>query len=177
MKKLLLFVFIIFSISLGAQNNDYLISSDGVGQLKLDMGVPEVEKFVGRKITLKNQNENGYYADTVKTKYKNADITLYFDREYEDETKFHMVLTGFLVTNPLFKTREGLSIGADKMRIISAFENSRLSMGPEYEGEDYHLSKVKYSIEVYNEESDNALIFHLKNKKVVSIEVMRFYGD
>ena len=177
MKNVLLFLFLISTMSLGAQNNDYLVRMDGVGQLKLDMKLADVEKIIGKKITIKNKDENGYYADTVLAKYKNADISLYFDREYEDETKFNIVLSGFMVSNPLFKTKEGLSIGADKMRIISAYENSRLSMGPEYEGEDYHLSKIKYSVEVYNEESDNALIFHLKNKKVVSIEVMRFYGD
>lgn len=177
MRILNLVVLFTFGINVSAQNNDYLLRMDGVGLLKLEMSLPEVEKVLGKKIALKNHNENGAYADTVKTKYKNADISVYFDREYEDETTFHMVLTGFMVTNPLFKTKEGISIGTDKLRIISAYENYRLSIGPDYEGEDFRLSKTLSYIYVYSEESDNSLVFHLKNKKVISIEVMRFYGD
>jgi hypothetical protein len=176
MRKFIVIIAIFFAPRLHAQN-DFILRMDGVGALKLDMSLADVEKVLGKKITLKNNNENGAYADTIKTKYKNTDITIYFDREYEDETKFHMVLTGLLVANPLFKTKEGISIGADKLRIISAYENSRLSMGPDYEGEDYHTSKINYSIEIYNDETDNSIIFHMRNKKVISIEIIRFYGD
>jgi hypothetical protein len=178
MRNSILLFFLAFTLNLNAQNNDYLIRLDGVGALKLDMKVSEVEKILGRKITFKNQNENGAYADTIKAKYKNADISLYFDRDYTDDTNFVMVLSGMMVTNPQFKTKEGITIGTDKLKIINTYEMSRLSVMPDYTDDSYTtISKTLASIWVYSDESENSLVFHLKNKKVISIEVMRFYGD
>ena len=151
---------------------------NGIGSLKLNMKVPDVEKIIGKKIVFKNQNENGAYADTIRAKYKNTDIDLYFDREYYDDEKFDMVLSGLQVNNPLFKTSNGIGIGTDKMKIVTTYEMNRLTIVPEYTDDTYTtLSKILSSIWVYSDESENTLVFHLKNKKVASIELIRFYGD
>jgi uncharacterized protein involved in tellurium resistance len=178
MKKILLFIFITLSLQSYSQN-DYLVTINGNGSLKLDTKLSEVEKLLGKKFTLKNVNDKeGSWIDTVKTKYKNTDIILYFERQYEDDVTFNMVLAGMQVSNPLYKTNTGIGIGADKMKIITTYEMSRLSVMPDYTDDSYMtLSKTLSTIWVYNDESENTLVFHLKNKKVVSIELMRFYGD
>ena len=179
MRKFFFITLLLFSINAIAQNKDYLVSPDGVGSLKLDMTQPEVEKMLGKKFTLKHAREKeGSYMDTVATKYKNTDITLYFERQYDDDENFHMVLAGMQVANPLYKTNSGIGFGTDKMKIITTYEMSRLSIMPDYTDDTYTtLSKTLASIWVYSDESENTLVFHMKNKKVVSIEVMRFYGD
>ena len=179
MRKLLLVTLCFVTLNAIAQNNDYLVSMNGVGSLKLDMKLAEVEKMLGKKFTLKHVNEKeGSYMDTVVTKYKNSDITLYFERQYDDENNFHMELAGMQVSNPLFKTSTGIGYGTDKMKIITTYEMSRLSIMPDYTDDSYTtISKTLASIWVYSDESENTLVFHMKNKKVISMEVMRFYGD
>lgn len=182
MRNLIIAFLIIISITssaLHAQNNDYLVTMDGIGTLKLDMKQAEVEKLLNKKFTLKNMSEkDGSWMDTVKTKYKNTDITLYFERVYDDETNFHMALAGIMANSPLYKTKTGLGIGADKLRIIGVYEFNRLEVFPDYEDEEYtRISKTLSSIYVYADGSENALVFHLRNKKVISIEIMHFYGD
>lgn len=101
MKKFLLFLFMVSSMSLKAQNTDYLITMNGIGALKLSMKQTDVEKLLNKKFTLKNMLEkDGSYMDTTRARYKNTDITLYFEREYQNENNFHMVLSGMMVSNP-----------------------------------------------------------------------------
>jgi hypothetical protein len=178
MRKLIIVLLLCFTIKASAQN-DYIVTMDGLGMLKLDMKQKEVEKMLGKKFVMKNMNDKeGSWMDTVKTKYKNTDITLYFERQYNDDETFQMSLSGLNVSNPLFKTSTGIGIGADKLKIINTYEMSRLSIMPDYTDDTYMtLSKILSTIWVYNDESDHTLVFHLKNKKVVSIELMQFTGD
>jgi hypothetical protein len=174
--------FLFLLLFIGSQalaQNDYLITMNGIGALKLDMKQADVEKLLNKKFTLTNMREQeGSWMDTVKTKYKNQDITIYFERQYEDDDKFNMVLCGFKVTNPIFKTQAGINVGTDKMKLINAYEQYRINLAPDYEDDTYTtLSKTKATAFVSNDLSENGLVFYLTNKKVVALELMRYYGD
>ena len=80
MKKLLFFILIAIAVNASAQNGDYTVTMSGIGSLKIGMNKAALEKVLGKKISLKNLlNEEGY-ADTIKTKYKAIDVTLYIGR-------------------------------------------------------------------------------------------------
>ena len=176
MRKLIFFVMLATSVQLKAQNTDYLITMDGVGKLKIDMTVDEVEKLLGKKFNLSLNDEDGSYMDTVKTKYKAIDVILYFERQYEDDTVYKMALYGMKVTNPLCKTKSGLGIGTDKIRLINDYETYFLRVAPDWTDDTYMtLSKTKSSVYVYDHDSEKAIIFQLNNKKVASIEVLKIY--
>jgi hypothetical protein len=179
MKKIILLVLVALPFAGHAQNNDYLVSMKAIGSMKLDMKQADVEKLLNKKFTLKHAAEKeGAWTDTVKSTYKNTSVTLYFERVYEDEKKYTMQLSGIMVDNPLYKTKEGISIGTDKLKIVTTYEFNRVEIAPEYEDPDYtRLSKTLVTIYVYDDTAETTLVYHMKNKKVVSIEVMHYYGD
>lgn len=172
MKKLLLILLIAIGNKIAAQNTDYLITAKGIGSLKIGMKKAEVEKVTGKKITLKNLLDKDGYSDTIKTKYKNIDVLLYLERQYLEEEKYDIVLSGIKTTSPLCKTSTGIGIGDDKIKIINAYENSSIYIWPEFEDDTYtKRSKTKVVISVYNDEDGNTINFSLLNKKVISIEI------
>ncbi len=89
-----------------------------------------------------------------------------------------MYLIGLKTSSALCKTESGIGIGADKLKIIATYEEDNLSMGPEFEGEDFtKKSKTKYIIHINNYNRDRQIVFYLKNKKVVDIEVKIAFND
>ncbi len=179
MKKLLLFCGLLLSAQLRAQNNDYRVTMTGIGTLKLGMKKAEVEKMLNKKFTIKPiASENESYYDTVKTKYKTIDVALYFEKYYKEDSTMEVTLAGMRTTSPLCKTAAGIGIGADKLRIISAYEFSPLFLAPEFEDENYtKISRTKSTITVSSYDEDGAILFYLTNKKVTAIEISYSYGD
>lgn len=179
MRKIFLLLVIAFATKLSAQNTDYIVSMTGIGPLKIGTKKAELEKILNKKLTLRYlaDNDSGY-ADTIRTKYKSIDITLYLGKEYVDENKTDIILTGIKTSSPLCKTKAGIGIGDDKMKVINAYETNMLNIWPEFEDENYtRRSKTKSVILVYDDESANTIIFHLNNKKVVAFEVTYYEGD
>jgi transposase len=172
MKKILLLLLVAFATRIAAQNNDYLVTPNSVGALKMGMKKAELEKLLGKKIILKNLLDKEGYSDTIKTKYKNIDVALYLERFYIEEEKYDIVLQGIKTSSPLCKTKAGIGIGDDKIKIITAYENNSLYIWPEYEDEEYtRRSKTKSVITVYDDKTGNSIIFYLFNKKVTAVEV------
>lgn len=179
MKKVFFFVLLVISFSAKAQNTDYIVSMNGIGPLKLGMTKATLEKVLGKKITLKNllDKENGY-ADTIKTKYKSIDVILYIGRQYIDENTEEIVLQSIRSSSPLCKTKSGIAIGDDKMKIINVHENDMLYIWPDFEDDTYtKRSKTKSIINVSTDNNENTIIFYLVNKKVVSFEVTYYEGE
>jgi transposase len=172
MKKIVFLLFIAIATTAAAQNNDYLVTPNAIGPLKLGTKKTTLEKIIGKKITLKYLLTEDGWQDTVKTKYKNTDITLYLQRNYVDSAVYDIVLSGMMVNNPLYKTRAGIGIGDDKLKVINAYEFNSISLWPEFEDEEYtRRSKTKSVITVYFDKEGNSLTFYLLNKKITSIEV------
>lgn len=172
MKNIIFFLALVVTTQLAAQNNDYLITPTSVGPFKLGTKKAALEKLIGKKITLKYLLTEDGWQDTVKAKYKNTDIDLYLQKSYVDSAKYDIVLNGIKVTSPLYKTKAGVGIGDDKLKIINTYEYNSISVWPEFEDEEYtRRSKTKSMITVYFDKEGNSLSFYLINKKVVSVEV------
>jgi hypothetical protein len=179
MKKLLLLLSVFFAIGAAAQNNDYLVTWNGIGPLRIGMSKADVEKILGKKLTLKNLlNKDEGYADTLKVKYKNADLQIYFEKQYVDENNYDIVLQGMRTSSPLCKTKIGIGIGDDKMKIINAYEYNTLYLSQEFEDDTYtKRSKTRSMISIYSDDSGNSIVLYLVNKKVVTIEVTYSEAD
>ena len=179
MKKIIILLFIALTIKASAQSNDYLVTMDGIGLLKIGLQKADLEKILNKKITLRylSDNDSGF-ADTIKTKYKNIDVTLYLAKQYNNENKAMIYLRGIRTGSPLCKTNSGIKIGDDKLKVITAYENNILNIWPEYEDENYtRRSKTRSVILASSDDNNNTLIFHLYNKKVVAFEVTYYEGE
>ncbi len=179
MKKIFLLFLIAFASNISAQNSDYLVTMNGIGSLKIGMKKAELEKLLNKKIVLRHlSDKDSGYADTIKTKYKNADVILYLAKQYVDENKEDIVLNGVRSSSLLCKTKSGIAIGDDKMKIINVYENYMLNIWPEYEDENYtRRSKSRSVVLVSADDSNNTIIFYLNNKKVVAFEVTYYEGE
>ncbi len=179
MKKFCFFLFLLAGTIASAQNTDYLVTFNGIGTLKVGMTQASTEKLLNKKFTLKNVNDpEGSWLDTVKTTYKTIPVTLYFERVYSDDNNFSMMLYGIMAASPLCKTKTGIGMGTDRMKIINDHEGGVIFIAPDFEDDTYtKRSKTKSSVTVTLDDSENMIVFHLLNKKVVGIEVSRSYGD
>lgn len=163
------------------ENTAYTISKDGIGELKIGLTQAEVEKLLNQRFQFNALKDSaGYWQDTVKTKYREIEVSLYFERQYVDEDSSMMQLAGVETSSPLCKTASGIGIGEEKPAIIAAFDDNPINMGPEFEqinDSTWSPSKTKYSINVRDDKYDRELIFHLINKKVSSLQASIIMGD
>ena len=178
-KKIFFLLFIAFAVNATAQNKDYLVGMNGIGALKIGMSQAEIEKMLNQKFILKNALDTAVsWQDSTTAKYKNINVTLFFQRHYTAENIYYMYLTGLKTNSPLCKTKQGIGIGADKLKIIAAYEPYNISMGPEFEDEAYTMkSKTKYLITTLSDNGERKIIFYLRNKKVTAIEVNTVFND
>lgn len=163
------------------ENTGYTISKDGIGELKIGMTQTEVETLLNEHFDFNAMKDSaGYWTDTVKTKYKDMDVTLYFERLYIDDDSSTMQLSGLETSSSLCKTGTGIGIGDEKSSILPDYEDNPIDMGPEWvavNDSTWELSKTKYAIHVKDDKWDRELIFHLVNKKVASLEAAIIMGD
>lgn len=167
MRNIFLFLFfVITAVNASAQKNDHIVSVDGIGQLRLGMSKVELEKLLKIKIVLKHIGVDERYVETISTKYLGKDIALHLFRS-EDKIA---ILEGLEVTDPVFKTADGVGIGTDQSTIIDKYEQDLLIITPEY-NDDNTLKKSTRITFAHIDSYRAAIIFTLLNKKVVAIEV------
>jgi hypothetical protein len=163
------------------ENTGYTISKDGLGELKIGMTQAEVEKLLSQQFKFNSvKDAPGYWQDTVKAKYKEIEVSLYFERQYVDDDNATMQLAGVETGNSLCKTASGLGIGDEKLTIVSRYDDNPIDMGPEFEqvnDSTWLPSKTKYYINVKDDKYDKQLSFHLLNKKVVSLQAAIIMGE
>ncbi len=167
MKKIILFLF--FAVTAGyasGQKNDYTVSFGGIGELKLGMGKAELEKLLHIKIVLKHIGVDELYVETIQAKYLGKDIALYLFRS-EDKVA---ILESVQVTDPIFKTADGIGIGTDQSMIVDKYEDQLLIIQPEYSEDNAIKNRTTITFANINSYR-SAIIFTMVNKKVVKIEV------
>jgi hypothetical protein len=180
MKKLLPVLLVLLAINTTAQNKDFIVSTEGVGAIKLDMTQGQLEKLLGTKVPLTNPWDtiSGAWVDSAKIRYRNIDVELRFVRRYSIGDSFQMVVNWIKVSSPLCKTKEGIGIGSDKLKIITAYEGYYMELSPVYLDEDRtKKSRSLTTISVRKEEEGNTIWFNLLNKKVVSFQIFPVYDD
>lgn len=197
MKKIFIFLITVTAfISCGKKNKQsnsgvpdnkketaqYIISKEGIGDLKIGMTQTELEKLLNQKMVMLHANDSGdIWADTAMVKYKDIEVSLYFERQYsEDKDAKVMQLTAVETSSSLCKTATGIGVGDERAAILTAYETNPIDMGPESEmvnDTTWVLSKTNYYINVKDDKWDKEIVFRLVNKKVASIEATLILGD
>ena len=176
MKKVLPFLFILFATTAVAQNNNYLLSLDGIGPLKLGMPLTELEKLLKTKITLKVINiDSVQLTETIKAKYKGIDVEINLFKRQDNI----ITVDGIKTSSPLCKTKTGLGIGSTRLQIIAAYDGYHIDARPifDYDSDKAVKSKTMSTVTVKEDEEGYAIIFNLVNNKVVSFEILPIYDD
>lgn len=176
MKKILSILFMFFATTTIAQNNDYLISLDGLGSLKIGMPLADLQKQLQTKIILKVINiDSVVLTETVKAKYKGVPVELDLIKRGDNT----IVLDGISTSSPLCKTKSGIGIGATKLQIIAAYDGLHIDARPSYTevGDTLIKSKTKSSITIKRDTEGYAIVFQLLNKKVVSFSIYPIFDD
>ncbi|MBK5271633.1 MAG: hypothetical protein JJE22_11540 [Bacteroidia bacterium] len=166
MKKTIFFLLILIAANANAQVNDYTVTMEGIGAIKIDMKQDELEKLLNKKIPLTNpwDTVSGAWYDSAKIKYKGIDLRIEFQRTYTAENSFYMRIIAMQTSSPLCKTRSGICIGSDKLKIIAAYEDNTLIV-------------TKEAIIVRDNDEERMIIFNMINKKVVSVEIATYFND
>ena len=60
---------------------EYLVSKDGIGELKIGMTQAEIEKLLSQSLVMKHDKEAEVWMDTTTAKYKDIDVTLFFEKQ------------------------------------------------------------------------------------------------
>lgn len=176
MKKVLPLLFIFFVTTVTAQNKDYLLSTDGIGSLKLGMPLTELEKVLKTKIILKVIDvDSVVLVETIKAKYKGIDVAIGLWKRQD-----YIAVDGISTNSPLCKTKSGIGIGSTKLQIIAAYDGYHIDAEPvyDYESDDKRIkNKTKSTVTVKEDREGYAIIFNLVNNKVVSFDILPMYDD
>jgi hypothetical protein len=152
-----------------SQNNDFLVSMSGIDSLKLEMTKGQLEKLLNTQLSLPHcATDSG--GDTINVKYRNMDMTLFMYGSADSSATLRSIQT----TNPSCKTAAGIGAGADKMNVINSYEDYTKYVAPEIENYPVR-SNTKFAVAVRDTLNTGALVFHIINKKVVSVEVVSYY--
>lgn len=161
-------------------DSSYIVSKEGIGEIKIGMTQQELEKLLAQKLAMKHANDPEAWADTTTAKYKDIEVTLYFERYTNEDETHNMQLTGIKTSSQLCKTVSGLGVGDEKPAIIAAYDDNPIDMGPEYEqinDTTWAPSKIKYNINIKDDKWDRQLIFQLVNKKTASLGASIIMGE
>jgi hypothetical protein len=153
------------------QKKDYIIDMTGLDSLKLGMGKAELEAILDTTFKLKHIKVDGGPYDTFHAKYKGVNVMVYL---YESDDKTVATLYGIQSGDTSCKTINGIGMGTEKAKVIDAYTNYKKYIAPEYE--TYPIrSKTKSMIAVMDTVASRALLFHIINRKVSSVEVSSHY--
>lgn len=159
----------------------YLVSKNGIGDIKVGMSRTEIEKLLKQPLVMMHAKDTGeIWSDTAIAKYRDAEVTLCFQKMYSETPTDEMELISISTKSDLCKTSGGIGIGDDRNAVLAAYEDQSISMGPEsimINDTTWGLSKTNYYITVNDSAWDKQITFSLINKKIASIEASIQMGD
>lgn len=162
-------------------NEKYLLSKDGIGELKIGMTKTDLEKLLKEPLIMKHAKDTGeIWVDTATAKYGEIQVDLYFQKMYSEEPTTEMELFGLSTSSPLCKTASGLGVGDDRSAVLAAYEDNPVNMGPEsvmVNDTTWALSKTNYYINISDDKWDKQIVFLLVNKKVASMQATLSMGE
>ena len=172
MKRFLLPLLIIFSATVVAQNNTILVSATGIGELKPGLKKAELEKLLNQKFILNNLavGRNQVGKDTVHLMYNGIEADVIFQKEFFGNNNFHFVVMEVMTNNAGIKTMSGIAIGDDLQKVITTHNGYTIEILPAYENKI--KSKTKSVLRLLSDDSNNIIIFHLVDNKVVGFSVV-----
>jgi hypothetical protein len=169
-RKALLFLFFFYSMMLTAQTTSYTVSMSGIAEIKIGMTKAALEKLLNQTIKLPPPSkENNYTRDSATCSYNGLNLSIVFEKQ-EINNKSEIVVWEVKSTHPQLKTRSGIGIGDDKLKIISTYEGYTIYIMPDYDDANFTIkSKTKSTIWLHGDESGKVIIFYLTNNKVTGM--------
>ena len=180
MKKIISFLAFSFIINTAFTQNNRTLSFDGMGAIKMWMPLEDLEKLLQKKIILKVIGVDSIVrTETIHVTHKGVAFEVdLINLGARDDTPN---IDGITTKSPLFKTSSGIGVGADKMKVIAAYANYEIVIGPEMDYDEQSdkikVSKTHSYINVSNDENLHTLSFSLVNNKVVSVTVFHAYEN
>jgi hypothetical protein len=168
---------LLFTISIHAfsQTTGNMVTMNGIGDIKVGMTWPNLEKLLKQPLKLKNLlKKDDWQKDTFSVSYKNIPYRIVLDRNSANNKPEDLVVSEVFSSSPLVKTRSGISIGDDKIKIINTYEGYVIYLMPEYV--ESVKSKTRSTVWLLSDESDTVIVFYLDSNKVTGICVMYFEG-
>jgi hypothetical protein len=162
-------------------SSEYLITKEGIGELKIGMFQADIEKLLKQSLVMKHAKDTGeVWSDTATVTYNKMEVILYFQKSYLEAHPEEMELFGLSTNSTLCETATGLGVGDDRSAILAAYEDNPIDMGPEsvmVNDSTWALSKTNYYINVSDDKWDKQIIFQLINKKVATIQASLAMGE
>lgn len=175
MKALLcIFCFFIASSAL-CQNNIPLVTTAGIGEVKVGMTREALEKLTGQKLVLKHlrsKKDDAPYQDTFRISHKDVELEVMMQKSYSEKNPDEVTVYEVKSSNALLKTKSGITIGDDKLKIVSTYNDYTLHLFPYYDPVTQAKSKTKSTVWLFADSSENVIIFYLENNKVTGFSVM-----
>lgn len=174
MKHIALLFCLSVSFNLFAQTSteNFQVTMTGIGPFKINMKKTDVEKIAGHSIkTIKDEDGFG---DTAVLVYKGVSFTITFYENYIDEKKTETAIYSIKTNSPMVKTKSGIGIGDDKLKIITTYPDFDFNFYFHYiDAEDgsYKRSKERSTLSLTGQDSPSIIQFYLNNGKVESFEV------
>jgi hypothetical protein len=167
MKRMIFLLFFFSSTIIKAQTTSYTVSMSGIAEIKLGMTKAALEKLLNQTLQVPKPNKtSSYERDTIACNYNGLNLSIVFEQQ-EINNKNEIVVWEVKSSHPQLKTRSGIGIGDDKLKIISTYDNYTIYIMPDYDDADFTIkSKTKSTIWLHGDESGKVIIFYLTNNKV-----------
>lgn len=170
----LLFLFILQQV---AGQGVIQVSSAGIGEIKINMTLEQVEKITGQTISLKKNSEENYAMDTAVVTYKGVQVTIEFLETTEGENnKPVRKVYGLEASHPSLKTRSGIELGSDKFEIVKKLDGMYLELQPHwrYDGKP---DKKKYSLlRLTDGDNGTELLMFFEDNKLTGFKISVYEG-
>lgn len=157
---------------------DYQASTDGIGPFRVGLSRAATEKLLNLKLKLlKFSPADSYEKDTVMCNYKEMKLQLVFSRGYfGNDTAQQLGIYSVTSSYPMIKTKSGIGIGDDKIKLVKTYDLYRLDISPEWT-QDSKPNPKRETVPLYDNESPKVLILVLYNDIVTAIIATRYEGD
>lgn len=148
------------------------VSSTGIGDIKINMTLQQVEKASGQAITLKPASGESYEMDTALVSYKGIPVTLIFYTVGGEETNQpQKKVYSVGASHPTLQTRSGFTLGSDKFDIVKKLDGMYINLQPDWRM-DSKPDKAKYSVLMLTDgENGTILIMYFENNKLTGFQV------
>ena len=158
--------------SVWAQNT-IPVSSTGIGDIKINMTRPQVEKVTGQAIVLKTNPDESYEMDTTLVSYKGIQVTiLFYTVGDEENNKPQKKVYSVTASHPNLQTRSGFSLGSDKFDIVKKLDGMHLTLQPDWNMQT-KPDKAKYSVLMLTDGANGTmLMMYFENNKLTGFQVI-----
>jgi hypothetical protein len=148
-----------------------VVSLAGIGAIKLGMKKEALDKLLSTPVKLKNLLLQEWSPDTVQVQQGGVDYSVVFNKSIDEQNRGAIVIYAVHSRSPLLKTRSGVAIGDDKLKIVSTYDDFMLHLAPEYDETTGAKIKGKSSVMLYDDETPAMIVFDLEEGKVAGFWV------